>query len=142
MNDAEFDVERARLQALTDRWKKPLVLGWWKIDVAYAREEYRPPDHKGTAKDDSVAHCSCDWRYCEALITWNMPKLPSLSDDELENAFLHECMHIFLHEMRWTADNSADSLDHEERVASTLTKAILWLRDSLTEDKADAAEAG
>ena len=137
MTDAEFAAQQSRLRVLSDRWLKPLGLGWWKIDVAYAREEYRPPDHAGTSKDDSVAHCHVDWRYVEACITWNMPKLPELNDDELEMAFCHECAHILLHEMRWTADNSADSLDHEERVASTLAKAFLWLRDELTEKPDD-----
>jgi hypothetical protein len=44
-------------------------------------------------------------------------------------------MHIFVNEMRWTADNSDDSIDHEERVVSTLTKAFLWLRDHLVEQQ-------
>lgn len=131
MTDAEFEEQKARLKVLVDRWVKPLGLGWWKIDMEYAREEYRPA--KENTRDAEVAHCACDWRYGEACITWNMPKLPGLNDDELEWAFVHELMHIFLNEQRWTADNSADSLDHEERVASTLAKAFVWLRESLTE---------
>lgn len=139
MTDAEYEAQCQRLRDLADRWVKPLGLGWYHIDFCYARDNYKPPEREGTARDDSVAYCHTDWRYGDAAITWNMLKLPELNDDDLERAFIHELMHIFLNEMRWTADNSADSLDHEERVASTLTKAFLWFRESLQESKPDVA---
>lgn len=135
MNDTEFETQQQRLHELSEKWIKPLGLGWYKIDFAYAREEYRPPKET-TSKDDSLAYCHTDWRYGFATITWNMPEVANQKDDDLERAFVHELMHIFVHEMRWTADNSSDSLDHEERVCSNLTNGILWLRDSLVEQKA------
>lgn len=55
-----------------------------------------------------------------------MPRVREIGDKELERCFVHELMHIFLSE---TGD---DWLDHEERVASTLTKAFLWQRDKLS----------
>ncbi len=143
MTDAEFEEQRLRLRALTEKWVGPLGLGWWAMEWVYAREEYEPPGT--TARNDSLAHCHCDWRYGHATITWNMPKVREIKDDELERAFVHELCHIFLNEMRWTAANSSDSLDHEERVASTLTKAFLWLRESLqaetTQPAPDAVSA-
>ncbi len=132
MNDAEFDAQRVRLQALSEKWIKPLGLGWYALDFVYARDNYKPPGT--TAKEDSLAYCSTDWRYGHAAITWNMVEVIEQDENKLEVAFVHELMHVFLNEMRWTANNDSDSLDHEERVASTLTKAFLWLRDSLTEE--------
>lgn len=129
MTDAEYKASRRRLLALSAKWLKPLGLNWWDIDLAYARDDYEPPGT--TARDDSLAHCKVDWRYGHATITWNMPLVATQSDDQLERAFVHELMHIFLHEMRWARDQTEDSLDHEERVATILTKAFLWLRDSL-----------
>ena len=133
MNDADFDVQRQRLVALSEKWIKPLGLGWWNIAFAYHRDDYVPLGT--TARDDSLAKCRASWRYGNALISFNMPLVLEQDETDLEVAFLHELMHIFLNEMRWTADNSSDSLDHEERVASTLTKAFLWLRDSLVKDE-------
>lgn len=133
MTDHEFKRQQDRLRALSEKWVGPIGLGWWNINMAYAREEYKPP---GTiAREDSLAYCKTDWRYGHATITWNMSEVMEQSTTDLEVAFLHELMHIFLNEMRWTAGNDSDSLDHEERVASTLTKAFLRFRDSLT--KAD-----
>ena len=133
MNDTEYEIQRQRLLALSEKWIKPLGLGWWDIELVYARDDYVPPGT--TARDDSLANCAASWRYGQAVITWNMPKVSAETDKTLERAFIHELCHIFLNEMRWANANDADSLDHEERVASTLTKAFLWLRDSLTEDK-------
>ena len=128
MTDAEYEAERQRLLALSEKWINPLGLGWWDIDLAYARDDYSPP---GGTKNGVLAHCDVDWRYGHATITWNMPELLAYPDEKLERAFVHELMHIFLNEMRWTASNDEDSIDHEERVATTLTKAFLWQRDSL-----------
>lgn len=107
-------------------------MGWYWIELAFARDDYEPPNSR-SSKDHSLAHCSTDWRYGTACITWNMPLVREQSDDKLEMAFVHELMHIFVNEMRWTATNDGDSIDHEERVTSTLTKAFLWLRDALVE---------
>jgi len=132
VTDEEFAQQKDRIRALADRWIGPLGLHWYKIDLAYARDDYQPLGD--TSRENSLAKCSTDWRYGTALITWNMPLVREQKDDDLEMAFVHELCHIFLNEMRWTASNDGDSLDHEERVASTLTKAFLWLRDHLKED--------
>ena len=130
MDDKEFEAQRQRLLALAEKWIGPLGLGWWDIEFAYHRDDYVAPGT--TARDDSLGCCTASWRYGQAMIHWNMPKVAEQKDALMETAFVHELIHVFLNEMRWTAGNDADSLDHEERVASTLTKAFLGLRDSLT----------
>lgn len=129
MNDAEYEAQKQRLRDLSHKWVEALGLGWWNIQLEYARDNYEPAE--GNTRNGELARCKTDWRYGHACITWNMLVLPGIDDEELELAFLHELMHIFLNEMRWARTNDSDSLDHEERVASTLTKAFLWFRDSL-----------
>lgn len=129
MNDSEYEAQRERLKALADKWVGPLGLGWWDLDFAYARDDYEPKHDN--SRHDELANCRCDWRYGHAMITWNMPLAAEQSDEQLERAFVHELCHIFLNEMRWAREADTDGLDHEERVASTLTKAFLWLRDAL-----------
>lgn len=134
MNDEEFERQKQRIHDLAERWVKPIGLGWYWIDMAFARDDYEPPNDGRGGKDHTIAHCSTDWRYGTACITWNMPLVLDEPDDKLEMIFVHELMHIFVNEMRWTATNDTDSIDHEERVTTTLAKAFLWLRDALTEN--------
>lgn len=131
MDDAEFKRQKSRLLALSDKWVRPLGLAWWDIAYEYARDDYEAPPN-ASSPDASLAKCAANWRYGHACITWNMPRVREIQDVELERCFVHELMHIFLSETR---ENGEDWLDHEERVASTLTKAFLWLRDSLTEQQ-------
>lgn len=129
MDDQEYARQKQRLLDLADKWIKPLGLGWWDISFEYARDDYVAPEN-ASSPDASLAKCAANWRYGHACITWNMPRVREIEDAELERCFVHELMHIFLSETR---ENGEDWLDHEERVASTLTKAFLWLRDSLAE---------
>jgi hypothetical protein len=129
MNDEECERQKQRLRCLADKWVQSIGLGWWDIDMAYARDDYEAPP-AASSPDRSLAYCSADWRYGHACITWNLPMVRDTPDDKLERCFVHELMHIFLSETRETGD---DWLAHEERVASTLTKAFLWLRDALTD---------
>jgi hypothetical protein len=126
VNDKEFEHQKQRLLVLIQRWVGPLGLGWWDIVFDYERGSF---DVDGELAPESAAKCRANWRYGHAHITFNMPCIAEQSDDQLERILVHEFMHIFLHETR---ENDDDWLDHEERVASTLTKAFLWLRESLT----------
>jgi hypothetical protein len=136
MTDAEYE-------ALAEKWIDAIGLGWWEIDLVYARDDYEA-EPRGDASR-SLATCSADWRYGHACITWNMPEVKDTPDAKLETAFVHELMHIFLSEARWIDKDTPkehDSLDHEERVASTLAKGFLWLRDAIVRDPAAWGHGG
>ena len=123
MNDAQIEATKARVAPLIKRWIEPLGLKWWDIDIEYNRGAREDSDH-GHA---SMA-CTVNWQYMHATIHI-YPRVLDVDDEEFEMMFLHECMHIFLHETReWEVGNA---IHHEEHVAQMLTKAFLWLRDSL-----------
>jgi predicted SprT family Zn-dependent metalloprotease len=44
--------------------------------------------------------------------------------DSIEKIVVHELMHVFLNEMR------EKGIDHEERVATMLSQAFLWVKES------------
>ena len=134
MNDAEYEAQRKRLTDLADWWIPKIGLGWWRLDLAYARDDF---EVDGKPAPNTVACTTANWRYGHGCITWNMPRVAEQSDGDLQQCFVHELMHVFLNEAR---ENGEDWLDHEERVASTLTKGFLWLRDALVE--AEAAPEG
>ena len=61
------------------------------------------------------------------------------NDKDLENAFVHECMHILVREMREDTEN----INHEERVCETLARAFVWVREadkSTVEEVEDASK--
>lgn len=135
MTDAEYEAQRERVRPLFEKWVRALGLGWWELKLEFEREESAAPItgtqyHTGTW--GTAFLCNVDWRYSRGTITAYMPLLGSMSDEELERSVVHELCHVFLNEAR-TADKD-DWLDHEERVATTLTKAFLWLRDSVREE--------
>jgi predicted SprT family Zn-dependent metalloprotease len=64
-----------------------------------------------------------DWRYMHAYIGVCVPSVARVSDEELENAVVHELVHILVNEMQ------KKDQDHEERAVTLTTKAILFVRD-------------
>ena len=133
MNDAEYEAQKERVQALFSKWVKPLGLGWWTITTEWDRQ-FKNSEPKSTPygknEKNCPMDCSASWKYGTALIVCYLPAITTLTDTELEWAVVHELMHIMVNECRVGGD---DWLDHEERVCSTLAKAFLWLRDSLVE---------
>lgn len=73
-----------------------------------------------------------DWHYLLATITWDLQAVADQNDEELESAFVHECCHILVNEMRMWAEKDMDeakhdeAVHHEERVVSTLANALVW----------------
>jgi len=123
MNDAEFDVQKARIGKLIERWVKPIGLGWWALDFAYVRDDFQVD---GKNEPETIMSTSARWRYLTATISCNMPRVAEQSDDKLERQFVHELTHVFVNECR---EDGKDWLDHEERVATTLADAFLWIRE-------------
>jgi len=134
VNDAEYEAQKARVEALFERWVGTIGLGWWRIQYVWHREESRDTD---IDKDDvCMMDCRADWRYLHATINVYLPSIAEVDDtDYLEYLVVHELMHIFLCELRdrkETDDDDEDTAasDHEERVATVLAKAMLWARDA------------
>jgi hypothetical protein len=120
MDDAAFTALKDKLETILRRWVKPIGLGWWDIEGHYHRDDYPYPGEE--AGRTSLAICRPNWSYMEADILFNMPALNGKSDKDLEHIVVHELMHIFLNEMH------ESGVEHEERVATTLENAFLWLQ--------------
>jgi len=139
MDDAAYEAQKVRVQTLIDRWVKAIGLGWWHITYHY-RREYAEGGAEASAYETKM-QCEAHWKYNQACITIYVPAIEELSDDALERLFVHECMHIFLAEMRVETNAQAEhQQEHEERVASSLTSAFLWLRDSLVPEAVETVE--
>ena len=120
MTDAEYEVQLERVRRLIEKWAKPIGLNWWRAKYVYDRDRC-PEDAK------RVMDCSSSWKYGWFQITAYLPVVMTREDNELEEDFVHELMHVFLTELRnleaveWEA--------HKEHVATVLAKAFIWLRE-------------
>lgn len=100
------------------KWRRRLWLQEWWVTNSFVRGAF-----ESNGNYDAMASTRVDWQYRRATITWNMEAVARQSDEELEQVFVHEVMHIHLNEMR------EEGLAHEERVASTLALLITRLVD-------------
>jgi hypothetical protein len=123
VNDTEFAMLKAKLEALGERWVDTLRLNTWEISYLFDRDSGHFIEQHG----ECAAECVVKWQYMHAGIYFNMLELLELDDRKIEIIFVHELMHIFLKELRKTDDGMED---HEERVAQMLTMAMLSAREA------------
>lgn len=94
-------------------WRKNTGLGYWEITLKFVDVI----DNGWT-----VANCQVEWKYCAAILTFSDDLIKNKNREELEHIVVHEMMHIFLNEMR------EGKIKHEERVATQLQKAFMWVK--------------
>lgn len=131
MNDAEFEAAKERIKAIIDIWHSTLGLNWWHMTYEYSRDGMVS---QSEGNNTCLGMARVLWQYQTACLTFNVPALEGETDAEIERVVLHEMMHVFLNETRGDGD---DWDKHEDRVASTLTSAIIWTRDMQNEEAKD-----
>ena len=102
-------------------------LKWWVkwTGLGFQRVNAKFVDYwEGGMSADAI--CDSRWQYLESTLTFNLTNMQSQSDEQIEATVVHELMHIFLNEMR--ADEETGRIEHEERVASMLQRAFMWVR--------------
>ena len=129
MNDIEYETQKARVQALADKWLLPLGLKYWMVSLDFDRTTHVEKDENAADNWAEVACCRVRWEYLQANMVWRLLVVEDLSDEQLERHFIHECMHVFLNEMRETDEN----MKHEERVAELLANAFWWVHTTMTD---------
>ena len=123
MTDKDFRTQKERIRKLIKKWHKTIGLNWWRIEYVYSRERDGdgPSNYEPDGNWTTAADCSADDSYLTASITFYLPNLVKIEDDELEEIYLHEIMHVFLKPMQ-TKEKAAE----EERVATMLARAMVW----------------
>lgn len=134
MNDEQAEVQKARVQALFDRWVKPLGLAWWDWELVW---------HRGDIPGEGSAmfHIQVRFEYQDITLDVNLPCVEKESDKHLERAFCHEMGHVFTIPLKYAASLrvDGDAMNMlEEHQSSAIGSAFVWLRDSLT--KADGTD--
>lgn len=110
----------ALVQEKAKWWVKWLGLGYW--DISFQFGEGKP---EGKYSEYLVGLSEPIWQYQTATITFYPKNMKHMTADEIEKLVVHELMHVFLNEMR------EEGIDHEERVATMLSKAFIWTREAV-----------
>jgi len=121
---AFIDEQKARIQALSAKWRTALWLNGWTITDSFYTDTLSK-DSGASEIAECVAQTFVDAPYLEATIRWHVPSIADMDDERLEYIWLHEQMHILLKEMRLDGLMIEGSgLPHEERVATLLAHAF------------------
>lgn len=118
MTDKEYNQTKRRIQKLITKWYRPAGFGWWRTDFYYSNE--RMPNNEGCA-----AETQASYRYSHATITFYMPVICQLSDEELEHTFVHELCHLTASTFPNFQDND-DAVARFERTVDDFAKHIIW----------------
>jgi hypothetical protein len=122
MTDKEYEKQKKRIQKLIRKWVKRLGLGWWKIDFNYHRElRNEPTNYNPNGEWNCPMATGSDFYYLTASVDVYLSVIKDVSDELLEECFLHEMMHIFLKPM-----STGKTAKEEELVATKLARAFIW----------------
>jgi hypothetical protein len=125
-SDRQYRKDRARILKLKDKWLAPLGLRWWHVEICHSREPLKVAEADAANGWRKNGECVAKWQYLKATVTFNMPAVADMADDDLETLFVHELCHALVNEMR--NFGAEDGMDHEERVVTALTSAFIWVR--------------
>lgn len=140
MRKRERKRQEKRVRKLVRRWTEPMGLLWWKLDVIYyaGYDECKQLFGKPDVTVETVMRTYASWQYLEATLEVNLQRVATMGDVELEYTVVHELAHVLLVEMREAKDPGGR---HEDRVATTLAKALRWTRNYGREEGARSRKA-
>lgn len=127
MTDREYNQVKSKIQKLIKKWYAPCGWGWWRTDFRYSDE--RQPGNDGVA-----AETHADFKYSHATITFYIPVLATMNDEELEATFVHELCHLTASTYPNFEDNP-DGVARFERTVDDFSRHIIWAREAGSRDK-------
>jgi len=118
-----------KIKKICDKWIYRLGLKWWEVQVNYVSDPQTVIEiFRITDEEIVIAKTFADWKYMTANIYLNIPPMLSMSSDQVQRIIVHELLHVLVNEMR------EDGIDHEERVVTSLTKAVFWIKADITNE--------
>ena len=129
MKPAEYRKQKKRVQRSIDRWHTVLGLKWWKVDYVWydSQKQFAKGLADPTYAHDVAARTWTDWRYRSATISFSVPKVATMTDDEVENMVIHEMVHVLVGSLS-ARGNKEHVADHAEFVTTSLAHAFEWVR--------------
>jgi predicted SprT family Zn-dependent metalloprotease len=109
---------KKRVLQVVGEWVPIMGLEWYTINHQFN-------EATDSSDEQTQATTNTTWYYREATMTWHLPKLALLEDDELENVVVHELVHILLDPIH----PEGDGINHHlEYATECLARALLAAR--------------
>jgi Zn-dependent peptidase ImmA (M78 family) len=119
MNDKAAEAQKKRVDKYLKKWREA-GFGWWKIDVTWSR---------GDHEDEAPATCYCQWEYRQAEITFYLPAIAKLTDEEVEGVVVHELSHLLVASVEnYDDDNTRQKTEY---AVSCVATALLWTNQNV-----------
>lgn len=127
LTDKEFEAQKNRLRALFWKWETILGLRLWqRVDLIFDREFFS--EERTGHPHNCVAYADASWEYLKGSVTFSLPKLIDLDDDELDYVVRHEFAHLLVNQMReYDGSRHKETVKHEEMVVTRLAQAFDWV---------------
>ena len=129
--------EKKRIIDLANKWFQLLNLYQWKIMFSFKEKKesidavYKPGELKMVDDIWEIAMTTqVDPYYLQAKITVWLPVIADMDDDELEETFLHECIHIMVSPI-----SRPNKSKEEELVATNIARGIKNTYDIISSKK-------
>lgn len=142
MNEREYQSVKKRVLRLSKFWKDRL-LPQWRLDLVFVKEAL---NSNSTASDhgmETVMTIERSWSYkrAQVKIDANIIAKEKLSDEDLEDHFVHELCHALVHQMRSIVAEKCPNcgsdrtyadhdMEHEEAVVTNMAIAITGIKRS------------
>jgi hypothetical protein len=120
MNDKKCRKHRSSLRRIATKWREILGMRSYRFDINYDRSYCT--DGAGIATE-----VKCSWQYKTILVTFYLPVMDGMADDEVEGVIVHELSHVLIHPV--SGDLRDDQPDFNEKVEYATTcvgHAIQW----------------
>lgn len=115
--------EIKKIKKLCEKWIYRLGLRWWEVEIHYVEDPQDVIDiFKTNDNEIVIGRTYVDWKYMSANVYLNVPSMLNMTHNQIERIIVHELLHILVNEMR------ENSIEHEERVVTGLTKAVFWIK--------------
>lgn len=111
--------EKKNIERTVTRWQTAMNLGFVTVHNYFSDEEV-----------PQTAEVVTNWEYREAAIIWYTKNCEDLTQDELDEAAVHELGHVIVAPMSDHLPNKHHKL--EEFVVSSLTRAIMGVKNGNT----------
>lgn len=95
MDDTQYEIQKTRVLRFITKWRKA-GFGWWNITYVWERSLKEDEIRKVTVP----AQITEKWEYLNAEITFYLGSIETLTDDEVENAVVHEHAHLLVGSIR------------------------------------------
>lgn len=126
MTDRQYAAQKKRVMALWDKWFSDIGMSWWAVELKWSRE--REEDSWNT-----VGLTNASWHYRTGTVTFFLPACADMNDDQLEEAVVHEMVHVIAAGIHDNRDDQAREIT--EYTVTSLARAIVWARQAGEKEK-------